>query len=405
MTTSKRFSALYKRDYRYYYSAQIISFTGTWLQHIGMSWLVYTLTDSAFYLGVTGMSMSVPILLFTFFGGLIADRFNKRKILILTHTLPVFPALLLYILTVTETINIWEIIAIAFTIGTINAIDLPCRQSFLIEIAGKESLFSAIALNTTAFNGARVMGPLLAGIIIQSQSVSACFLLNAVSFMPMAVLLSRIRIAGESSLKSSESFKQRCLEGIRFIRGHNSISGIILTIGTFSLFGIPFNQFLPLFADRIFDVGAKGYSYLSTAMGAGALLAGLMIAFKKSMGNTMRYLSIAGFLFPITIILFSHTENFILALLLLILCGWSIVSFMATSNNYVQLEVKNSIRGRVMSLYSLTFLGMAPIGHLVIGFFADMVGIKTVMNISALLCIAGFLCFRRKWINLKTAVS
>ncbi len=367
------------------------------MHYIAQGWLIYSLTKSAFYLGIVGMAMSLPMLLFTLIGGLIADRFKKRKVMVLTQSVSILPVLTLAILTDIKMINIREIMIISFMIGTINAVDIPARQSFLVEMVGKGNLLNAIALNSTAFNGARMIGPVIAGIIVSRFDIASCFYLNAFSYIPVVFVLSKILSDGFTPIKRAENILKDFFDGIHFIKNSKKITGIILTIAVFSIFGIPFGQFLPLFADRVLHSGVEVYSYLISSMGLGALSAGLIIAFKGNIKRKRVYMSITGFCFVFSLMIFSLSENFIISLFFLYLTGWSIVSFLAISNSFIQLEVSDEIRGRVMSVYSLMFLGMTPLGYYIMGTFTEQIGIRKMIFISAIICLTGFISFKRKW--------
>ncbi len=367
------------------------------MHHIAQGWLVYSLTKSAFYLGMVGMVMSLPMLFFTLIGGLLADRFRKRNIMMTTQFVSIFPVLALSILTHMDSIHIWQIMVIAFLLGTINAIDVPTRQSFLVEMVGRGNLLNAIALNSTAFNGARMIGPIIAGFIIDRFGVTTCFYINAFSYIPVIFVLSKMALKGDSSIRPSKGVLRDFMAGVSFIKKKKKIAGIILTVAVFSLFGIPFGQFLPVFAESIFHAGAKGLGFLVSAMGFGSLLAGIIIAFKGNIERKRLYMSITGFCFSLSLLLFPFIEKFSFALFLLILVGWSVVSFLATANSYIQLKSHDEIRGRVMSVYSMMFLGMMPLGYYIIGTFADFIGIREMIFISAIICFSGFIALKRKW--------
>lgn len=398
MEEGRRFSALYSIEYRKFYLAQIVNFTGSWLHNAAQGWLVYTLTESAFYLGLLGVVMSLPVLLFTLIGGFLADRFNKRILIIISQSSLILPILILAILTQLDLVKVWHIFVLAFITGTINAVDIPVRQSFIIEMVGKRRLLNAIAFNSTAFNGARALGPLIAGLLIQFNAMPACFFLNAFSYLPIIYVLTKMKPEGWSHNRKSKKKGNHFLDGFFFIRKNRNISGMILTVSIFSIFGIPINQFLPIFADKIFRSGVEGYSYLSSAMGIGALAGGLIIAYKGFIHRTGAFLTITGICFPVSVMLFSMVREFYTAMLLLIIAGWSIVSFFATSNSFVQLHADDHIRGRVMSIYTLMFLGMTPIGHFMIGYVADKIGVNLTVCFSSVICFTGFMILRKRWI-------
>ncbi|MEC4685340.1 MAG: MFS transporter [Nitrospirota bacterium] len=397
MTERKKpFPALYVQNFRLFWIAQVISLSGSWMHQMAQGWLIYQLTRSPLYLGIAGAALTLPVLMFTLFGGIIADRYSKRNILIVTQTLSIFPPLILGTLTYTGTINVWHAILTAFLMGTINAFDIPARQSFLIEMVGKGHLLNAIALSSAAFNGARILGPLIAGLIISWAGLPACFYINALSFIPVVFVLKMMAIKGTARTGSSKGFFSEFKEGIHFILKQQDILTLILTIMVFSLFGIPFSQFFPVFAEDILGVGAKGLGYMMSSAGAGAFTAAMVIAFRGKIRNTRRYMSIAALIFPAALVAFSLSRSYPLSIIILVTMGWAAVSFLATANSSIQENVRDGLRGRVMSVYSLVFLGMAPIGSAVIGYTADKIGTPQALTAAGTIClIAGSVFFLR----------
>jgi len=397
MTEKKRpFPALYVHNFRLFWTAQVISLSGSWMHQMAQGWLIYKLTRSPLYLGIAGAALSLPVLVFTLFGGILADRHPKRNILIVTQTLSVFPPLILGTLTYTGTVNVWHAILTAFAMGTINAFDIPARQSFLIEMVGKGHILNAIALSSAAFNGARILGPLAAGLIISWAGLPACFYINALSFIPVVLVLKKMAISGTARTGRSKGILSEFKEGIHFILKQQDILALILTIMVFSLFGIPFSQFFPVFAEDVLGVGAKGLGYLMSAAGAGAFSAAMIIAFRGKIRNTRRYMSVAAVIFPAALVAFSLSTSFPLSIVILLTSGWAAVSFLATANSSIQLSVSDGLRGRVMSVYSLVFLGMAPVGSAMIGYIADKIGTPQALTAAGTVClIAGGLFFLR----------
>jgi MFS family permease len=392
---TERFSALRYRDFRLFWIGQLVSLSGTWMQSVAQGWLVYSLTKSPFYLGMVAAVGSLPILLFTLAGGIVADRFKKRNLLLMTQASSIVPALLLGVLTEFHLIAVWQVALLAALLGTINAFDIPARQSFLVDLVGKSSLTNAIALNSAAFHGARMVGPVIAGMAIAYIGLPACFYLNAFSFLAVIVALSKIRIMGDIH-GSSKGFVKDFTEGIQYMRSRPEVFRTIILIAFFSLFGMPFITLLPAFADQVFRAGAKGFGFLVGATGAGALSAALMLAFKGDITEKGKFMSVAALLFPASLLVFSLSSNFYLALAALAVIGWSLVSFLAIANSFIQLSVPDNLRGRAMSVYTLVFLGTAPIGNSLIGTFADAVGSGNAVGISAFLCIIAAAIFSLK---------
>jgi MFS family permease len=398
MESVERTSALYFRDFRLFWFGQLISLSGTWMQSVAQGWLVYSLTKSPFYLGMVAAASTLPILLFTLIGGIAADRFRKRNLLIATQALSIIPALMLGIFTDTGVITVYQVIFLAFFLGTVNAFDMPARQSFVIEMVGKGHLLNAIALNSAAFNGARLIGPVIAGLAIAYMGVPSCFYLNAASFIPVIIALSMIKAKGETR-STHEGFLTDITKGFYFIKGQKNILYLVILIAVFSLFGIPFTSFLPVFAEEIFNAGPTGLGLLVSATGLGALSAAVMLAFKSDMKNKLRFMSMAGLCFSLALLCASFSRVFAVSLLLLIMAGWGIVSFLATANSFIQLSTTDNLRGRVMSVYSFVFLGFTPIGNFIMGMMSEHVGTTNSIAVASLICLAGAGIFAMKHLN------
>lgn len=395
MINAKRFSALQYRDFKLFWFGQLISLSGTWMQSVAQGWLVYSLTKSPFYLGLVAAAGALPILLFTLVGGIAADRFRKRNLLLMTQALSIIPALLLGILTDINVIAVWQVALLAAVLGTVNAFDVPARQSFIVEMVGKSSLTNAIALNSAAFHGARMIGPVIAGITIASIGLPACFYLNALSFIAVIIALSKIKVSGDIR-KNSNGIVKDFIEGIQYIKSKSEIYRSIILIAVFSLVGMPFITLLPVFAGEVFRKGPEGFGFLVGATGVGALTAALLLAFKGDIKEKNRFISFSALCFSILLFVFSFSRNFYLSAAILIFIGWSLVSFFATTNSFIQLSVPDKLRGRAMSVYTFVFLGTAPIGNLLMGTLADSIGTPRAVNISAVICIVASVVFSMK---------
>jgi MFS family permease len=396
MSNSERFSALSFRDFRLFWFGQLISLSGTWMQSVAQGWLVYSLTKSPFYLGLVAAASSLPILLFTLVGGVIADRFPKRNLLLITQGFSIVPAIILGILTSMGIATVWHVAVLAFFLGTINAIDIPTRQSFLAEMVGKGHIVNAIALNSAAFNGARIIGPMIAGLTISYLGIPACFFLNAVSFVAVIAALASMRIRGEIKI-GSKGVLSEFMEGIAFLRGSREIIHVFLLITVFSLIGLPYISLLPVFAAEVFHKGAKGFGFLVGASGTGALIAALGIAVKGDIKNKTRFMSFAGLCFSIALFIFSFSKIFFVSLLTIMFGGWGMVSYLAAANSYIQVSVPDELRGRVMSVYSFVFLGTAPIGNAIMGTLADSIGTTHAVTGAGILCIIASGIFAKRY--------
>lgn len=394
MVNGHRFPALYVRDFRLFWFGQIISLSGTWMHSVAQGWLVYSLTKSPLHLGIIASLSSLPILIFTLWGGIVADRYPKRNILILTQILSMFPAIIIALLTDMEIITIWHVAMTAIALGTINAFDIPARQAFLAEVVSKADITNAIALNSAAFNGARIIGPLMAGFIISTIGISACFYLNAISFIPVILALRKIKAKGVLKTYQKGIFNS-VKDSWQFVLKERIILYIMLLISLFSLFGIPYITLLPVIAGEILNKGAREFSLLVASAGVGSFTGALIIAFKGEIKRRDIYILLSAFVFSFAILGLSFSRNFYLSMFFIFFAGWGIVSFLATSNSLIQQIVTNELRGRIMSLYTLVFLGFAPIGNSIIGVTAHSFGTIMSLKILASICIAGCVVFYR----------
>lgn len=395
MTNALRFAALQNRDFRLFWLGQLVSLSGTWMQSVSQGWLVYSLTKSPFYLGLVAACGTLPILLFTLAGGIVADRFRKRNLLLITQALSIIPALGLGILTDFDLITVWEVALFAALLGTVNAFDMPARQSFIVEMVGKTSLTNAIALNSAAFHGARMVGPVIAGIAISSVGLAACFYLNALSFLAVIIALLKISVQGEVKQKSNGMMRD-LLDGLQYIKRQPTIFLIIILIAVFSLFGMPFITLLPIFAAEIFQKGPGGFGVMVGATGAGALLAALSLAFRDDLEDKTRFMTLSALCFSVLLFIFSLLRSFPLSVGVLVFIGGSLVSFFAVANSYIQLTVPDDLRGRAMSVYTFVFLGTAPIGNSIIGAAANAVGTVITVAGAAIVCLIVSVFFCRK---------
>jgi MFS family permease len=400
MQNRYKFSSLYVRDFRIFWFAQLISLSGTWMHSTAQSWLVYLLTKSPLYLGAIATISSLPILFFTLIGGMVADRYPKRDILIVTQAVSIIPAFFIAILIDIDMITIWYIGIAAFIIGLVNAFDVPARHAFIGELVGKADITNAIALNSVAFNGARIVGPVIAVFIISIAGLQTCFYLNAASFIPVILALLTIKAKGTGRLEQV-GFLSDLIAGWGFIVREKAILFIMLMIAVFSLFGIPYLTLLPILAGDILDVGAHGFSTLLACAGLGSLVAALIIAYRKEIDKKSKFLSLSGFTFSSALFGLAISNDFYLSCILITMVGWGITSFLATSNSYIQHSVPDLLRGRVMSFYTLVFLGFLPLGNALTGFAADMFGTMNVLRVFSLFCLFCSIIFALKLSSVK----
>lgn len=390
MKAFRPLAALSHRNYRLFWTGQLISLTGTWMHQTAQGWLVFKLTDSPFFLGLAGMAASAPILLFTLAGGVLADRHPKRNIILLSNIVVMFLALTLAVLVAAGAVNIWHILILSFLIGSANAFEIPARQSFIIELVGKEDLLNGIALNSSAFNVTRMIGPAIAGLIMGSVGLAPCFFINALSFLATIIALFKMRFKPEESKTASKpgitkSFK----EGIRYIFHNPDISTLLIAAGIVSFFGFPYISFLPVYARDILKTGAAGLGILMGCAGAGAFTGAVGLAIK---GDTVRkgiVMAVAGIIFSSALLVFSFSTTVWLSYTMLFLVGFGAINQIATANSLLQLNVPNELRGRVMSSFTTVFLGMTPLGNFAVGSLAHYVGTQNALMTSACLCLAG----------------
>jgi len=374
------FESLRYRNFRLFWCGQLISLIGSWIQNVAQGWLVLELTNSPFLLGLVNSIGSLPVLFLSMFAGVIADRVRKRNLIIVTQTALTILAFALGILTSTGLVKIWHVLIIVFLVGVVNAFDMPARQSFVIELVGRETLMNAIALNSSIFNAARTIGPAIAGIIVSSLGVAGCFYINAISFIPVIIGLSLIN--GEFRVKredSSTSLIEDLKLGLKYLRSNQNVFVIILMVAINSIFGMPYTVFMPVFARDIFKVGARGLGFLMASVGIGALIGALVVASIGWYRKKGRILFVGIFSFSVFLIIFSLSKSYVLGLLMLILTGFFMIMFTATANTLVQTYVRDDMRGRVMSIYTTFFAGMAPFGSLQAGAISSRWGVSTAV--------------------------
>jgi MFS family permease len=386
--------ALRHRNFQLFISGQIISVIGSWMQSIAESWLVYRLTGSAFLLGATGFASQIPVFLVAPIGGIVADRFNRQQIVIGTQLSSMILALVLAILTLTGVIRVWHIFVLAALLGVVNAFDIPARQSFLVDMVGKEDMMNSIALNSTMFNGARVIGPAIAGILVARIGEGWCFLVNGLSYIAVIVGLMMMRVDRPTSLAKHGPALAHLIEGYRFARHTAPIRSILLLLGLVSLVAMPYTVLMPVFADQILHGGARGLGILMGATGVGALLGAFTLATRSGVLGLGRWVAFTCGGFGFSLVLFAFSRHFWLSVALLLPVGFCMMLGMASSNTLIQAMTPDHLRGRVMAMYTMMFMGMAPFGSLFAGGIAEHLGAPFTVSVGAVACIgAAFLFF------------
>jgi len=383
------FSSLKVKYFRIYWLGMFVSLVGTWIQSVAQSWLVFVLTNSPFLLGVVGFLGSIPIFVFSLFGGVLADRMNKRNILIFTQAAFMLLAFLLAVLTQFKFITPTQIMFIALLNGVIMAFDAPARQSIVAELAGKEHLFNAIALNSVAFNSSRIIGPAIAGVLISIIGMSGCFYLNGLSFLAVIIALCYIRF-NKSTLRNNNSALRDIREGLNFISEHRLILALVSVVAGMSLFGISYIILMPVFASHVLGVGVKGLGVLMSSTGMGALIGALGLARLGNFRSKGRLLIWSVFLFSVSLIAFSLSKNYFLAIFALIFVGGTSVIPIALVNTLLQINLPDEFRGRVMSLFMITFAGITPFGNLISGTLAQSWGVSAALFFCGLVCLVLF---------------
>ena len=359
--------------------------SGTWIQSVAQMWLVYQLTGSGVALGVVTALQFTPVLVAGMWGGIVADRFDKRKILIATQSVAAVLAALLGILVLTDLVQLWMIYVLAFALGGVSVIEVPTRQSFVIEMVGEDQLSNAVGLNSTVFTSARVIGPAIAGLLIAGVGIAWCFLINAVSFAAVIVSMTKMTPAQLHRGAPVERAKGQLREGLRYVWNTPILRTSLLMMAIIGTIAFNFRILLPVMAEREFGGGAGTYGALSAVMGAGTVLGALFVASRKEpTRKTLIYSAIA---YGVMIVLAGLAPTLSLEMIALVPMGAAGIAFIATANSTLQLNAKESMRGRVMGLYSVVFLGSTPIGSPIVGWIGETFGVRAGFFISGIACL------------------
>jgi MFS family permease len=390
---SNTLRALRHRNFQLFFGGQLISLTGTWMQNVAQAWLVYRLTGSSLLLGSVGFASQIPVFLFAPIGGIVADRFNRHRVVIATQATSMVLAFILAELTLTGKVQVWHVFVLASLMGIVNAFDIPARQSFLVDMVGKEDLMNAIALNSSMFNGARIIGPAVAGVLVASIGEGWCFFVNGVSYIAVITGLLLMKLPPRTYHRPTGSPLEHIIEGFRFVRHTAPIRAILLLLGLISLVAMPYTVLMPVFADRILHGGARGLGILMGATGVGALLAALTLATRRGVYGLGRWVAFSCAGFGVSLVLFSFSRNFWLSTALLLPVGFCMMLETSSSNTLIQAMVPDHLRGRVMAVYSMMFMGMAPFGALLGGALADRIGAALTVAMGGIACIGGAILF------------
>ena len=395
--------ALRHRNFQLFFSGQLISLIGTWMQTVAQSWLVYRLTGSGLKLGAVGFASQIPVFLFAPIGGIIADRSHRKHVVIATQVASMLLAFVLAALTLTHRVQVWHVFVLAALLGVVNAFDIPGRQSFLVDMVGKEDLMNAIALNSSMFNGARVIGPAVAGVLVARLGEGWCFFVNGVSYIAVIIGLMLMDVHAPPRVSGKGSPLEHIIEGFQFVSRTAPIRALMLLLGVVSVTGMPYVVLMPIFADKILhdggqefatligshDLGAVRLGILMGSAGVGALLGALTLAVRSGVKGLGTWISVCCAGFGFSLMLFAFSKSFWLSVLLLLPVGYFIMLQMAASNTLIQVMVPDALRGRTMAVYSMMFMGMAPIGALLGGALSDRLGAAMTVAIGGLASVAG----------------
>ena len=378
------------RNYRLFFSAQIISVMGTWMQTMAQAWLVYRLTGSELLLGLAGFADKVPVFLLGLAGGVVADRFDRRHVVMVTQAAAMIQALVLGLLVVTGQAEVWHIFLLATVMGVINAFDLPARQSFISAMVEQDDLPNALALNSSVFNAARILGPAMAGILVATVGEGICFLVNAVSYVAVIAVLSGMRFETRPGGGASQTNLTQFMQGLRYAGRKSPVRALLILLGTVSLCGIPSMVLMPIFAKEILGGGARGLGILMGSTGVGAFVAAVVLARRRSIQGLGRVVAAGAIGFGLFSVVFASSRVFGLSAAILVLMGFCAITQAAATNLLLQSLTPDKLRGRVMSIYTVMLIGMAPWGSLMAGGVAHTMGAPLTVTAGGVVCmIAG----------------
>ena len=386
------FRALRHRNFRLFISGQIVSLIGTWMQNVAQSWLVYRLTHSELLLGTAWFCAQIAVFALGPLGGIAADRFSRRKVVIVTQTLSMVQAFVLAALTLTGRVQVWHVLVLAGLLGVINAFDMPGRQALVIQMTSKEDLINAISLNSAVFNAARIVGPAVAGLLLAVVGEGTCFLINGFSFLAVILSLTAMRIAPGAPGKHAPMWRH-LVDGFRYAANHSAVRRVLALMGAATLAGMPGLVLMPFFADDIFHRGSRGLGILMGAMGIGAVVGTLVLARRTRLSGLGRVMVTSGLTTGACYLAFAFSPSFYLSLALMPLIGYSVMRQMASANTTIQTLIPDEYRGRIMALYSMTVVGLGPFGSLAAGALAGRFGARATMAAGGVLALVSSLVF------------
>ena len=388
--------ALRHRNFRLFISGQLLSLIGTWVQSVAQSWLVYRLTGSSVMLGLVGFASQLPYLLLSPVAGVIADRVNRRNLVTLTQILAAIQAVVLAVLTLTGTVKPWQIFCLALGLGIVGVFDMTGRQSFLVEMVGKEDLMNAIALNSSVYNSGRVLGPAIAGVLVAVIGEGWCFVVNAISFLGVIAGLQMMRLPAHLPHPSVASGWQRFSEGWNYVSTDRPSRSLLLLLGISSIANYPFLVLMPIFADRILHGGPQTLGLLMSATGVGAVVGAIYMAARTGLRGLSRTIVVSTLVYSVALFLFALSRNTQFSILMLAVTGAGLLLSVAGTNTALQTIVPDALRGRVVGFYGMMLMGMAPLGSLLGGWLAGLIGAPYTVALGAVVCIFAALTFNRR---------
>jgi MFS family permease len=400
------FRSLRHRNFRLFLGGQVVSVTGTWMQQVALGWLVYRLTHSAFLLGVVGFAGQIPSLFLAPVAGVWADRLDRQRMVVATQSLAMVQALVLAALVLGGKVAVWHLIALSLFLGVVNAFDVPARQSFLVQmVGGRGDLANAIALNSSAFNAARLVGPAIAGVLIAAVGEGTVFLVNGISYAAVIAALVAIRVTPRAPRAGASVSPWRTLkEGVAYVAGFSSIRTLLLLVGLVGIFGVPYRVLMPVFATDVLHGDAHTLGFLMGAIGVGALTGALFLAARRGVRGLGRLIPVAVTVFGLSLVGFSASRSVALSFVFVLGAGFGMMVQMASSNTILQTIVDDDKRGRVMSFYAAAFQGTMPIGSLLAGALADFVGAPRTVLIGGVVCLLGAAAFARALPTLRAEI-
>lgn len=397
--------ALRYRDFRLFFVGQTISLIGTWMQIIAMSWLVYRLTSSPFMLGLVGFCGQIPSMFVAPFAGVLADRWERRKILVATQALSMIQALVVAALVLSDLVAVWQLVPLSVFLGCINAFDIPARQSLFVEmVEDRNDLGNAIALNSSMVNGARLIGPSVAGLLIAAVGEGMCFLINGISFLAVIGALIAMRPPRRQRPGEHPPVLASLREGFNYAFGFPPVRSVLMLLALVSVVGVPYSVLMPVFAEKILHGGSHTLGFLMGAAGLGALGGALYLASRPTVRGLGRILTSAVAVFGAGLVVFSYSTSFWLSMGLLLATGFGMLIGLAGCNTILQTIVDDDKRGRIMSFYTMAFMGMTPWGNLLAGTLASKFGAPFTVRLGGIACIVGALVFATRLPRIRALV-